>query len=359
MSTHLVPSEGISVALEGGGGRDAHHSIAVTMRDEGIAFSIFELIEYPDLLDFQLATLEAFSCVSSHGNLETGAAIAGVVDTRQLLHTVRLEGIDHSLKAAYFQLLSSLHLQPMVQASLLTKGELIVPLSRLTRSAAASTKRRKSSMSDALATWSPPSSPSSSSSSSSDNCVFPLDELKELVLESLKSILSKDYSVSLCPQRRKEQPNPLVPLLHILDSLLVIGNVRHKADFDSLLELLDPSAFGESDVDYVSIGHLTVYFAGKQGCGLLSLEIARDEAIKLALCNVLQHLCDRQVLCHVMDVISFAQGYVEQLRCEQERRYVATSWEFRSPTDSQVGCCCLLICLEWAFFRAAWLHAGL
>lgn len=235
MSTHLVPNEGISVAMGDGGG-GGEHTITVSMRDEGIALNIFELVEYPDLLDFQLATLEALRCVSSHGNMETAAAIAGVVDTRQLLHSVRLEGIDHSLKAAYFELMNVLHLQPMVQASLLTKDDLIIPLSQLTHS---TTKRCNSSMSVALATWSPPSL------NSCVDTLFPLDELKELVLSSLKCILLKDNPMPSCSQRQKDKTNPLVPLLRILDSLLVVGNVRFKEDFDCVLALLDPAAFGE------------------------------------------------------------------------------------------------------------------
>ena len=232
MSTSLVPKQGISVAMRG----DPQFSVYFTSLDEDITLSIFELVEYPDLLGFHLATLKALTDVSAHGNHgnhEAAASIAGVVDTRKLLQCVKMEGIDHSLKAAYLELLRTLHLQPMVQAILATRSQVIIPLKQLTHTMATGTAdKRGQRLSEAQG----------SLSLDSHLCsTLPLDDLKELIFHSIGVILLEDSkSVTY-----KDTINPLVPLLHILDDLLVIGSIKDRADFDQLLELLDPTTCGK------------------------------------------------------------------------------------------------------------------
>ena len=249
MTTSLIPKQGYSVAVNG----DVQPSIYFTLHDEDTTLSIFELVEYPDLLSFHLATLETLVAVSSHANLEAAKAVDGVMGKELLMQCVKMDGIDHSLKAACFELLIVLHMEPMAEAKLMTRGEFIVPLSQLTHTAplsqlthtaplsqlthTATADKRKQSVSDTLAMW--------SSLSLNSSVCSTLDDLKELVLHSLSSIVSKENSRSFCPPAQKDKTHPLVPLLRVLDSLLVVGSMRHKDDFDRLFKLLDPAAFGE------------------------------------------------------------------------------------------------------------------
>ena len=74
--------------------------------------------------------------------------------------------------------------------------------------------------------------------------------------------------------------------------------------------------------------------------GLLSLQVAVEEPIKLALCSVLQHLCDCLVQHRVESTVAFAASYVDSLRRDQKERYEKTfvkkPREFRSPPKKQV-----------------------
>ena len=74
--------------------------------------------------------------------------------------------------------------------------------------------------------------------------------------------------------------------------------------------------------------------------GLLSLHVAVEEPIKLALCSILQHLCDCQIQHRVESTVTFAATYIESLQEDQRERFERTfakkPKEFRSPPKNQV-----------------------
>ena len=74
--------------------------------------------------------------------------------------------------------------------------------------------------------------------------------------------------------------------------------------------------------------------------GLLSSHVATEEPIKLALCSVLQHLCDCQVLHRVESTVAFAASFVESLQRNQRERHEKTfakkPKEFRTSPQKQV-----------------------
>ena len=78
--------------------------------------------------------------------------------------------------------------------------------------------------------------------------------------------------------------------------------------------------------------------------GLLSPHVAVEEPIKLALCSVLQRLCDCQVQHRVEATVAFATGYVESLQKDQRERYDKTfakkPKEFRTSPKKQVKALC-------------------
>lgn len=81
-------------------------------------------------------------------------------------------------------------------------------------------------------------------------------------------------------------------------------------------------------------------YTGPYSEGLLSHHVAVEEPIKLALCSILQHLCDCQVQHRVESTVTFAASYVESLQKDQRERYEKTfakkPKEFRSPPKKQV-----------------------
>ena len=74
--------------------------------------------------------------------------------------------------------------------------------------------------------------------------------------------------------------------------------------------------------------------------GLLSPQVAVEEPIKLALCSILQHLCDCQVQHRVESTVAFAASYVESLQKDQraryERNFAKKPKEFRTSPQKQV-----------------------
>ena len=68
--------------------------------------------------------------------------------------------------------------------------------------------------------------------------------------------------------------------------------------------------------------------------------MAVEEPIKLALCSILQHLCDCQIEHRVESTVAFAASYVESLQKDQKERHGRTfakkPKEFRSSPKMQV-----------------------
>ena len=93
-----------------------------------------ELSEHNKLLEFHIRTLEAYAAVSSHSNLQLAEAISLILDPQQLFQCLKEDGMRFSLKAAYFNLLSVLHLQHKVQLRLMMRGEFILPREQCTQS---------------------------------------------------------------------------------------------------------------------------------------------------------------------------------------------------------------------------------
>ena len=110
------------------------YSIYATLPEEDSVINIQELSENHELLEFHIQTLKAYSAVCSHSNQQLAEAISALLDTDQLLQCLRVEGMRFELRAAYLNLLSSLHLEHEVLTRLMMRGEFILPRSECTRS---------------------------------------------------------------------------------------------------------------------------------------------------------------------------------------------------------------------------------
>ena len=95
---------------------------------------ILEVSESHKLVEFYTQTLEAYKAVCSHGNLQLSASIGLILDPEQLVESLRMAGMHYSLRGAYFNLLSMLHLDPEVRTRLMMRGEFILRRSECTRS---------------------------------------------------------------------------------------------------------------------------------------------------------------------------------------------------------------------------------
>ena len=80
------------------------------------------------------------------------------------------------------------------------------------------------------------------------------------------------------------------------------------------------------------------------------LTIPTNEPIKMLLCDLLEHLCDCQLLGRVEHVVRFAEEYVVQLQKDQKKRAegeesqsMKVLRELRTQTENQVrGCSCCI-----------------
>ncbi len=103
-----------------------------------------------------------------------------------------------------------------------------------------------------------------------------------MCFRELEKLLStRYYNMQLLPIKSRSQI--FVPLIEMLDNLLVMGVIQSETDIQRLLCLLSPERLAPCNT------------ASMWSLGLLSAEVTSEEDMKLALCSLLQHLCDCQV----------------------------------------------------------------
>ena len=110
--------------------KEPSYCIYATLPEEDLVMNLLELSEHKKLLKFHICSLEAYTAMSSHCNCNISSKLSEIFDTRQLLHCLKLKGMDFSLRAAYIHLVNSLHLELEVQNKVMTRGEYIIPLSK-------------------------------------------------------------------------------------------------------------------------------------------------------------------------------------------------------------------------------------
>ena len=150
-----------------------------------------------------------------------------------------------------------------------------------------------------------------------------------MCFRELETLLStRYYTMKLLPIKSRSQI--FVPMIEMLDHLLVMGVIQSETDIQRLLCLLNPERLAPSNAaskkslslphwgpgyckknktkknlcfmwylytisESVPLFSCLCVDAGRWRLGLLSAEVTSEEDMKLALCNLLQHLCDCQV----------------------------------------------------------------
>ncbi|CAN7995814.1 unnamed protein product [Ixodes hexagonus] len=150
---------------------------------------------------------------------------------------------------------------------------------------------------------------------------FPVDALKQFVIEALADAVKKDSRPNRDPIGGSNE-NLFVPLLKLADKLLLVGLLDDE-DLQWLLYLLDPETF---DPNYRNTGFDDPSFApfgapagNGKAVGLIDMQVA--EGVKLQICYILHHLCDLQLRHRVEAIVSFSDDYVGNLQTDQLRRY--------------------------------------
>lgn len=99
-------------------------------------------------------------------------------------------------------------------------------------------------------------------------------------------------------------------------------------ELKQVLVLIHPAAFDERYVPgmariffiYLKKTNLCLTYIGTTQKGLTEIDVA--EGVKIQLCNILEHICDIQQRHRVESLISFAEGFVNELQQDQCRRSV-------------------------------------
>ncbi|XP_041469245.1 ryanodine receptor 2-like isoform X1 [Lytechinus variegatus] len=299
--------------------------LGVHIPEENRSMDILELVEHEDLLKFHAHTLRLYCSVCSHGNHHVAHALINHVNEDQLMYCLQCPYISGPLRIGYYKLLHALHLQTHVSARLKTQDEFIIPLmtgpkpvdEELDISSCMSIKRALSTTKSVSIRPQLNIGPSADSSHQSFGQSikaseqappsFNLKVLKQHVITSLGEAVA--HGVSHCRDPIGGNYNNLfVPLLQLCDALLVIGEFDDD-DLKSLLILIDPATFDETYKKGVS-----------DTVGMLQMHL--DEPVKLAMCFLLQHLCDSQLRHRVESIINFSDDFVEECQADQLRRFL-------------------------------------
>ncbi|XP_078000970.1 ryanodine receptor 2-like [Glandiceps talaboti] len=297
--------------------------MAVHIPEEFRCIDMLELIEDHHLLDFHSHTLDLYRAVCSLGNHRAAHALTEHVDQDQLMHTIQCEYLSGPLRSGYHNLLIALHLETYASARAMTQGEFIIPLGG-----------EKPKTPEYMETEEPPSPsfslkralshtqtssirPELDYSATAHHIIhsghpseigmprFGLNMLKSHVIDSLSLAVSQGKAAGRDPIGGSYEML-FVPLLKLCDRLLVMG-IFDDEDLKKLLILIDPTTFDDSYIKGVS-----------SNIGLLQMYL--DEATKLQMCHLLQHLCDQQLRHRVESIINFSDDFVGESQADQLRR---------------------------------------
>ncbi|KAL1472514.1 hypothetical protein MTO96_039268, partial [Rhipicephalus appendiculatus] len=302
--------------------------LALHIPEEDRCIDVLELIENERLLNFHAHTLSLYGALCFQGNHRAAHMICSHVDEKQLMYAIQSEYLSGPLRTGFTDLLISLHLEFHAYARSLTQNEFIVPLGPDIRAlyeepltahsfctlecvsirpdmAFSETREKVESIADLSTPY------------------FPVDALKQFVIEALADAVKKDSRPNRDPIGGSNE-NLFVPLLKLADKLLLVG-LMNDDDLQWLLYLLDPSTFlpGKAGIGAPAAVTGSDGSAGGNGgvpLGLIDMQIA--EGVKLQVCYILHHLCDLQLRHRVEAIVCFSDDYVANLQSDQLRRYI-------------------------------------
>lgn len=167
--------------------------------------------------------------------------VSRLVDWDQLLHCIRTSRWDYELRAEYFNLLNTLHLEHKVSARLMMRGEFVFAVENACLSSRGKEEDDRRPSLQLLKGISHDLTASFAGCRLSMSSEFPLEKLKEIVLSSLEAALTEGVFCCRMLMSSRDKGHLLTPLLTALDSFLVLGFFRNMKDRKRLLTILHPS----------------------------------------------------------------------------------------------------------------------
>uniref|UniRef100_G3UG01 Ryanodine receptor 1 n=1 Tax=Loxodonta africana TaxID=9785 RepID=G3UG01_LOXAF len=331
--------------------------MALHIPEENRCMDILELSERLDLQRFHSHTLRLYRAVCALGNNRVAHALCSHVDQAQLLHALEDAHLPGPLRAGYYDLLISIHLESACRSRRTMLSEYIVPLTPETRAITLFPPGRGEDggsrhhglpgvgVSTSLRPphhFLPPcfvaALPAAGAAEAPARLspAIPLEALRDKALRMLGEAVQDGRQHARDPVGGSVEFQ-FVPVLKLVSTLLVMG-VFGDEDVKQILKMIDPEVFtAEGDKE-----------EGLEE-GLLQMKL--PESVKLQMCHLLEYFCDQELQHRVESLAAFAERYVDKLQANQRGRYglLMTAFnmtaaetarrtrEFRSPPQEQIN----------------------
>ncbi|XDC62019.1 hypothetical protein R6Z07M_013201 [Ovis aries] len=374
--------------------------MALHIPEENRCMDILELSERLDLQRFHSHTLCLYRAVCALGNNRVAHALCSHVDQAQLLHALEDAHLPGPLRAGYYDLLISIHLESACRSRRSMLSEYIVPLTPETRAITlfppgkrADNGPRRHGLPGVGVTTSlrPPhhfSAPCFVAALPAARAAeaparlspsIPLEALRDKALRMLGEAVRDGGQHARDPVGGSVEFQ-FVPVLKLVSTLLVMG-IFGDEDVKQILKMIEPEVFTEEEEeeeedeeegeeeeedeeekeedeeeearekeDEEKEEEETAE-GEKEDLeeGLLQMKL--PESVKLQMCNLLEYFCDQELQHRVESLAAFAERYVDKLQANQRDRYAILmkaftmtaaetarrTREFRSPPQEQIN----------------------
>ncbi|KAM4879798.1 LOW QUALITY PROTEIN: ryanodine receptor 1 [Sylvia borin] len=356
--------------------------MALHIPEEDRCIDILELWEREELLQFQCHTLRLYCAVCALGNNRVAHALCSHVDQAQLLFAIESPELPGPLRAGYYDLLLAMHLDAAQRARSSMSAEFIVPITEATRSIALFPDGARcpgppgvgpSACLRPQPHFSEPCFVRVPSARAPLSPAIPLDELGAKAMRMLAEAVAGGGPHARDPVGGSVEFQ-LVPVLKLVSALLAVGALGD-GDVRRVLRMIEPRVFGprrgedqeeeeEEGRKAIEAGEEEEEEEGEEEEeeheeeeeqeeeleeGLLQMKL--PESVKLQMCHLLQHLCERELQHRVEAIVAFSERHVERLQRDQRRRYgrlmraltmsaaetARRTREFRSPPQEQIN----------------------
>ncbi|XP_048224577.1 ryanodine receptor 1 isoform X2 [Perognathus longimembris pacificus] len=371
--------------------------MALHIPEENRCMDILELSERLDLQRFHSHTLSLYRAVCALGNNRVAHALCSHVDQAQLLHTLEDAHLPGPLRAGYYDLLISIHLESACRSRRSMLSEYIVPLTPDTRAitlfppgkSADDGPRRHGLPGVGITTslrpphhFSPPcfvaALPAAGVTEAPARLspAIPLEALRDKALRMLGEAVRDGGQHARDPVGGSVEFQ-FVPVLKLVSTLLVMG-VFSDEDVKQILKMIEPEVFTEIEEEEEEVEEEEEDEEEKEEDeeeeaqekedeekeeeeaaegekeegleeGLLQMKL--PESVKLQMCHLLEYFCDQELQHRVESLAAFAERYVDQLQGNQRGRYgllmkaftmsaaetARRTREFRSPPQEQIN----------------------
>nr|XP_033699909.1 ryanodine receptor 1 [Tursiops truncatus] len=367
--------------------------MALHIPEENRCMDILELSERLDLQRFHSHTLRLYCAVCALGNNRVAHALCSHVDQAQLLHALEDAHLPGPLRAGYYDLLISIHLESACRSRRSMLSEYIVPLTPETRAITlfppgkrADNGPRRYSLPGVGVTTSlrPPhhflapcfvaALPAAGAAEAPSRLSpsIPLEALRDKALRMLGEAVRDGGQHARDPVGGSVEFQ-FVPVLKLVSTLLVMG-IFGDEDVKQILKMIEPEVFTEEEEDEedeedeeekeedeeeeaqekedAEQEEEEAAEGDKEEDleeGLLQMKL--PESVKLQMCHLLEYFCDQELQHRVESLAAFAERYVDKLQANQRDRYsilvkaftmtaaetARRTREFRSPPQEQIN----------------------